>query len=316
MHLSLSNSKISSFHIKAYAFLALAAFLYAGNVIVGRLISFQIPPGALAVLRSALGLIVLVPLAWNQLVHGPRPDKLDLLRLANMGFWGIAAAYSLFLVGIQYSPANNAAIIIATNPAITNLLLAIGWHVKPTKGRVLGIATSFLGLLLVFSQGSLSHLLALKLSPSDLLLLANITSVALFNIFAQDIMVKFSPLVTTVYSLFFGTIFLIPYGVWDAIHGVWHLSWHMWASAFYMGVVVTGFAIFVNFIGISMVGSGKAAIFSNLNPIFTILLSVAILNEQLMPYHWIGMLLVLAGIYLSVSTKKITLRHKSPSVKS
>ncbi|GAB6173145.1 DMT family transporter [Paradesulfitobacterium aromaticivorans] len=303
MAVNTHKTEMPSLHVKAYAFLTLAAFLYAGNVIVGRLVSFQIPPGALAVIRSALGLIVLAPIARYQLVYGPKPDKRDLLRLVIMGFWGIAVAYLLFLVGIQYSPANNAAIIIATNPAVTNLLLAIGWHIKPTKGRILGIATSFLGLLLVFSQGSLMHLLALRLSPSDLLLLSNVASVALFNILGQNIMAKFSPLVTTVYTLFFGTIFLIPYGVWDAVHGVWHLSWQMWASTLYMGVVVTGFAIFVNFIGISMIGSSKAAIFSNLNPIFTILLSVMILNEQLMPYHWLGMLLVLGGITLSVSNK-------------
>jgi drug/metabolite transporter (DMT)-like permease len=284
--------------VEGYMVLLLSSLLYGGNVIAARLISTDIPPGALATLRGLFGLLILLPLARRSLIQSPKPSYQDLNRFALLGFLGITVAYMTFLWAMKYSTATNAAIIFATNPAITNTLLAVGLGIRPSKLRVLGIGLSFSGLLVVIAQGSFARLLALNLSPSDLILLVNVLAVALFTIVGQGVMAKFSPVITSVYSLIFGTIFLLPYGIWEMLNRSWHLSGTNWLILLYMGCVVTGIAVLLNFKGISHLGSGKAAIFSNLTPIFSILLAFLFLGEHLAIYHWVGFSFVLVGIGL------------------
>lgn len=292
------NIQTKNLKIAGYVVLIFSSLLYGGNVVAARLISGDIPPGALAVLRGVFGLLVLFPLARRSLRQSPTPSRQDICRFALMGFLGITVAYTTFLWSIQYSSATNVSIIFAITPAITITLLALGWGIIPSKLRVFGIALSFSGLLVVISQGSATRLLSFNLSSSDLVMLLNVLSVSLFTILGQGVMKKFPPLVTSVYALFFGTIFLCPYGIWQMFHISWHFTGTSMLVLLYMGCVVTGIAVLLNFEGISRLGSGKAAIFGNLAPVFSILLAYIFLGERLSSYHWVGFTLVLVGIGL------------------
>jgi len=294
--------------VGGYIVLLFSSLLYGGNVVAARLISGDIPPVALAELRGLFGLLVLFPLARRSLRENPAPSRQDLYRFALMGFLGITVAYITFLWSIQYSSATNVSIIFATTPAITITLLALGWGVLPSKLRVFGIALSFSGLLVVIAQGSFTRLLSLNLNPSDLVMLINVLSVSFFTILGQGIMGKFSPLVTSVYTLLFGTIFLLPYGVWEMFHKTWHFTNTSMFVLLYMGCVVTGIAVLLNFEGIRRLGSGKAAIFGNLAPVFGILLAYIFLGERLSSYHWVGFTLVLTGIVLCLWTRPVQAR--------
>jgi drug/metabolite transporter (DMT)-like permease len=280
--------------------LILSSLLYGGNVVAARYLTADIPPGALAALRGLLGLLILLPLGQRSLRQCPRPSPRESVQFALLGFLGIAFAYLTFLWAMQYSTATNAAIIFASSPAIINALLALGWGVKPSKLRMLGILISFAGLLAVFSQGSFTRLLTLNLSFSDLLLLANVLSCGLFTIIGQGMMIKFTPVVTSVYSLIFGTIMMLPFGIWEMFTRNIYLSGVSWLILLYMGCVVTGIAILLSFEGVNRLGSGKAAVFGNLTPIFSILLAYIFLGEHLALYHWIGFTFVLIGISLSI----------------
>jgi len=281
-----------------YIVLLLSSLLFGGNVVAGRLISGDIPPVALAELRGLFGLLVLFPLARRSLRQSPSPSRQELYRFALLGFLGITVAYVTFLWSIQYSSATNVAIIFATTPAITITLLALGWGIIPSKLRVFGIVLSFSGLLVVIAHGSFTRLLSLNLSPSDLVMLLNVLAISLFTILGQGVMIKFPPLVTSVYALLFGTIFLLPYGIWEMFHRSWHFTGTSMLILLYMGCVVTGIAVLLNFEGISRLGSGKAAILGNLAPVFGILLAYIFLGERLSSYHWVGFTFVLVGIGL------------------
>ena len=294
------KSHTQDLKIGGYLILISSSLLYGGNVVAGRLISGDIPPVALAALRGLLGLLVLLPLAWRSLRQSPTPNKKDLYRFALMGFLGITLAYVTFLWSIQYSTATKVSVFFATGPAMTITLLALGWGIIPSKMRVTGIALSFSGLLIVIAQGSFGRLLSLNLNTSDLVMLLNVLGVSFFIILAQGVMLKFPPLVTSVYSLLFGTIFLLPYGIWEMFYKSWHFTGASILVLLYMGCVVTGIAVLLNFEGINRVGSGKAAIFGNLAPIFGILLAYIILGERLYVYHFVGFTLVLLGIGLCI----------------
>lgn len=299
--MQLQNHHHQSTLFKAYAFLILSALIYGGNVIAGRLIAGHVPPLTLSAIRVVLALIILIPLAWSHLKCAPKPSKIELLQLIAMSVLGITIPYVSLLLGLQHTSGTNASVIFATLPAVTNTLLFLLYKFRPSKFQTLGMITSFLGLLIIFTHGSLSQLLTFKLGIGESYLFLNVLSIGLFNLLGQKIMKKFSSLVTSVYALSFAAIMLIPMGAWQLRTMAWNVSMSGWLIILYMGCLAAGVAFFLNLYGINKIGSGKAAVFNNLQHIFSITLSVIILKESLTSYHWIGFLLVISGVVLSLS---------------
>lgn len=287
--------------IRAYLFLLISSLMYGGNVIAGRLMADQMPPFTLSAIRAILGLGVLLPLAWAQIKKAPKPNKSELLQLLIIAILGVILPYNTLLLGLQHTTGTNASIIFATCPAVTNILLFIFYKVRLTKLQTIGLITSFMGLLVVFTQGSLTHLFSFKLGLGEMILFINVLSVGLFNLIGQNIMKKFSSLVTSVYVLVFSIIILVPMGVWQHGSFEWHLSLSQWLVVLYMGIFAAGLAFFLNLYGIDKIGSGQAAIFNNMQYVFSITLSIIILGESLASYHWMGFILVISGVILSLS---------------
>ncbi|WP_406676642.1 DMT family transporter [Moorella sp. ACPs] len=280
-----------------YGAILLATFLYGGNVIAGRLVAPLVPPIAMSAVRGILGLIILLPFAWKE-PHKPRLQ--DLPYLAIVGFLGISVAYGTFAWSMQDSPAINAAIIIATFPAVTLVLLALGWHEKPSCYQIIGIIIAFTGLALVSSEGSLERILTLRFHASDLILLVNVIAVSLSNILVQKMMQRYPAIITSTWSLFFGTIFLLPGGLWEVFHQGWYLPWMGWLLLIYMGCIIAGLALLLNFEAINRLGCGPVAMFNNLTPLFAIALAALILKEKLAWYHALGIILALGGVLISL----------------
>jgi len=282
-----------------YAEAVLACLLYGGNTIVGRLIAPQVPPVALSLIRGILGLLVLAPFLWKQ-KGVVKLEKGDIGRLALLGLVGIGCAYTTFAWALQTTTAVNVAIIFATFPAVTLALLALFWGVRPTASQIIGVIIAFVGLLLVILQGSFTRLLTLSFHPADGLMLLNVLAVSLNNIWGQGLMRRYPPLLVAGYSLFFGILGLLPWGLWEIIKYGWHLSLKEWLLVLYMGVIISGCGVLLNFEAVHRIGSGTVAMFNNLNPIFSIILAAILLKEPLFPYHGIGIFLVLTGVTLSL----------------
>lgn len=297
----LQSQHHQSTHFKAYFLLILSALIYGGNVIAGRLIAGHVPPLTLSAIRVVLALAILLPLAWPEIKNAPKPTKLELLQLVILGVLGIMIPYVSLLLGLQHTTGTNASVIFATLPAVMNTLLFLFFKLRPSKYQTLGMITSFLGLLIVFTQGSLLNLLTFKLGIGESYLFLNVLSIGLFNLLGQKIMKKFSSLVTSVYALIFAAFMLIPMGAWQLRATEWNISMTEWLIILYMGFLAAGVAFFLNLYGINKIGSGKACVFNNMQHVFSISLSVIILKESLALYHWIGFLLVIFGVVLSLS---------------
>lgn len=291
--------------LKAYLFILISSLIYGGNVIAGRVIAGELPPLTLSAIRAILALFILLPLSWSQLKKAPKPNIRELLQLMIVGMFGITIPYITLLIGLEHATGTNASIVFATVPLITNILLFVFHKIKPSKFQAIGISTSFFGLLIVFTQGSPTHILSFKLGFGEMILFINVLSIGLFNLIGQSVMEKFSSLVTSVYSLIFAIVMLIPLGTLQLISEGWKpLSISEWLIVFYMGILSAGIAFFLNLYGISKIGSGQASIFNNLQHVFSISLSVIILNESLAFYHWIGFTLVIFGVLLSLTKRK------------
>lgn len=281
-----------------YVAVSIATFLYGGNVIAGRLLAPNVPPAALSILRGILGLMILLPLARRNLL---RPNLKDVPIFMLIGLLSVTIAYVTFAWSMQTNRAISAAVIISTSPAVTLLLLALGWHEKPNIFQIAGVVIAFAGLTLVSCEGSFERLMALQFHKSDIILLINVIAISLANILIQKETNRYPAITTCTWSLIFGTIFLLPPGLWEIIRYSWHLTWGEWLLLFYMGGIITGVAFLLNFEAVNRLGSGTVAMFNNLAPLVTVILAAILLDEKLFWYHALGMILGLGGVFLSLN---------------
>ena len=74
------------------------------------------------------------------------------------------------------------------------------------------------------------------------------------------------------------------------------VPWNVWLALAYLGVIGTVVAFVWYYDGIRTIGATQTSIFTNLIPVFAVILSVVILKEKVSWYTWIGGLMVVGGV--------------------
>jgi len=95
----------------------------------------------------------------------------------------------------------------------------------------------------------------------------------------------------------FGWLFLIPLSL---IEAPWNYTWDpgSWLGILYLAILSTVIGYFLYIEGVSKIGAGRSAIFGNLVPVFGVLTSFLLLQENLSPWTAVSFLLIFAGVLL------------------
>ena len=160
--------------------LTLPPLLWAGNAVVGRLMVGQVPPLTLNLLRWALTALILLPLGWRAL-RQPQRIARRWRYLALVGLLGVGLFNSLQYLALVTSTPINVTLVACSMPV---WMLAVGtlfFGVHPTRRQLLGAAIGLAGVLWVIGRGSLQTLLAVRLVPGDLFMLAAVIGWAFYS---------------------------------------------------------------------------------------------------------------------------------------
>jgi drug/metabolite transporter (DMT)-like permease len=162
-------------------------------------------PESMALLRYLIASICLVGLALLMKMELPR--RADLPGLLLTGFLGFAF-YNLTLnAGEQRIPAGTASLMVASAPIFVALLATRFAHERLNRLAWTGIFLSFLGVAVIsFEPGQ-----GLQLSLSAGLVLAAAISQAVYMVIQKPYLKRYSPLQFTTYSIWAGTLFLLPF---------------------------------------------------------------------------------------------------------
>jgi drug/metabolite transporter (DMT)-like permease len=252
-----------------------------------------VSPVFLSFVRVALGGALLLVLAW-------RADVLRQLR----GRWGWIAAYAvieitlpfpLIAAGEQYVSSSLTAILIASVPLIV-AVLAIRFDPaeRATGIRLLGLVIGFVGVIVLVGidvAGDADELLG-----AVLILLASFGYAA-----APMILKRKFPDVDARASM--GATLLLATALL-AVPAAFTVPSEMptdeaLASLVILGLVCTALALVIFSVLIVEVGPGKALVITYINPVVAVVLGVIVLGESLGPGAIAGLLLILAGSWLS-----------------
>lgn len=296
--------QLSKLSILPYLLLTLTLLFWAGNWVVGRAIRNDVPPVALAFWRWSIAFLVLLPFTWGHL----RKQWADVRH-----HWKILTLLSLFSTGtynaitykgLQYTTATNGSIL---NSFVPIFIIAISWlflNQRLSTRQWVGVALSCIGVLAIIARGRLAALAALEINPGDLWLLASSLMWAIYTICFKWRPQKLHPLAFLAAIVGIGVIIMIPVYLWEMASGL-HIHWGppAIASLVYVGIFPSAIGyIFWNY-GVAEIGPNKAGLFLHLMPVFGSLLSIIFLDESFQLYHFFGMALIFAGIYLTSSAR-------------
>jgi drug/metabolite transporter (DMT)-like permease len=252
-----------------------------------------VTPGFLAFGRVALAAVVLLALAW-------RAGSLPTLR----GYWGVMLAYAVAEIVIPFSliafgeervSSSLTAILISTVPLFA-AVIAVRFNraERPTPVRVVGLVAGFGGVVALVGIDVAGR-------SSELIGAAAILVGALgYSIGATLVRLRLTaldPRATMGASLAIAAVLLTPYAALDrprAVPGVGAIT-----CVVVLGLICTALAFVVYTVLIAEAGTTRATVITYINPVVAVALGVSLLGEQLGPGAIAGLLLILAGSWLS-----------------
>jgi len=287
-----------------YAKLLCVALLWAGTFIVGKYAAPQLPHFTLAALRFWCAFAILGPLLL--LVEG-RVPRLS-WRLLGLTFvvalFGLFA-YNLFFLGaLERIAAGRTALVVALNPILTALAMALIFRERIAPLRWVGIVLALIGVWIVIAKGEPAMLLR-RLGTGELLMLGAAVCWAIYTIASRFVLSAAdapSPLAATAIASLWGALLLslgMPFE-WAAWHAR-EVAPGVWASILYFGAGGTALAFVWYNQGVRELGPSSASVFNNMVPVFGVLLATLLLDEPLLASMLVGGAIALAGVSLTNS---------------
>ncbi len=290
--------------LRTAALLTVAPLLWAGNAVVGRVVTGMMPPVTLNFLRWALAFLILLPLAGWVLRRNSGLWQ-HWKRFALLGLLGVGAYNALQYLALNTSTALNVTLVAASTPVWMLAIGALFFDQRVSLRQCAGALLSIAGVLLVLCRGDWDLLLQVRLVPGDLYVLLAAIGWALYSwLLIQpgdppDIRGNWSAFLMAQIVFGLGWSGLFAAGEWAA--GNAHIEWS-WPLAAALAYVAIGPAILAYRcwgLGVSRVGPNIAGFFANLAPLFAALLSAAFLGELPHLYHAIAFILIVGGIVVS-----------------
>ena len=291
---------------------AMLCWAGAGIAVKEALVVFS--PLTLIVLRFSLAIVLmlLVGLLFrgHEVLGLQRVDKRD-IPLFVLGGLFQPFLYFIFETYTYQSFASPtiAEAMLSTQPIMAPILAFIILREKVTRNNVVGILMSTVGMLLLLLVGANNFALG---NPWGVLLAIVTVSMSVgYTIILRRIPTRYSSLSIVFYvQLVALVLFYVVWGVFDRqslqdtiaplsadlspVIAVGYLA--VFAS-------VTAFILFCY--TVRQIGVTRANVFNNVRPVFTALLMWVIFDEQLPIWKWVGIIVIVIGLFISQKQRKI-----------
>lgn len=284
--------------------LTVPPLMWAGNAVVGRLVTDLVPPITLNFLRWLVAFFILLPLAYKVLRPGSglwsHWQRFGLLSLLGVGCYN-----ALQYMALQTSTPLNVTLVAASGPFWMLIIGALFFNAPVRRMQLLGSLLSISGALVVLSRGNWSELLAVRLVAGDLFILL---ATACWAFYSWLLSRRDEPeairsdwaaflLGQVVFGLGWSGLFAgLEWSLTDA-HIVW--GWPLIGTLAFVAVGPAVLAYRCWGLGIQQAGPTMAGFFANLTPLFAAILSAAFLGELPHLYHVTAFALIVGGIWVS-----------------
>lgn len=291
---------------------AMLCWAGAGIAVKEALVVFS--PLTLIVLRFSLAilLMLLVGLLFrgHEVLGLQRVDKRD-IPLFVLGGLFQPFLYFIFETYTYQSFASPtiAEAMLSTQPIMAPILAFIILREKVTRNNVVGILLSTVGMLLLLLVGANNFALG---NPWGVLLAVVTVSMSVgYTIILRRIPTRYSSLSIVFYVQLVALVLF--YAVWGVFDRQSLQDTIAPLSADLSPVIAVGYlAVFASVTAfilfcytVRQIGVTRANVFNNVRPVFTALLMWVIFDEQLPIWKWVGIIVIVIGLFISQKQRKI-----------
>lgn len=279
--------------------LIFVAIIWALNFSIVKVSLSEIDPYSFNVLRF----IFATGLLWyfaRKKGHSLKVRKKHFWKLVGIGIIGNLFYQLFFIIGINYTYAANAAVMLGTIPIWVALLSQFFTDEKLTLYKALGVLFAFIGVALIMIGGPDKISFESETFWGNVITLAAAFCWGIYTILSRQYLRVYSPLQYSAFMSVVGLISLTLIGLPFLIKLNWSgISWVGFGGILYSGALSIGIAYIIWNNGVKKIGAVRTAAYQNLVPVLGLIFGLVLLGEELTVLQYIGAGSVIAGIILA-----------------
>ena len=280
--------------------LLLMVFIWGANFSAIKVAIRDFPPLAFNALRIALAAsLFFAAMAWQRRRDGADTGirREDWGRLALLGLLGHAFYQLFFLFGVAKTSVANASLIFGVTPIAVALLSSLAGHERIPWPRWVGAALSLCGLYFVVGAGVG---LSVNSLAGDALVFVAMLCWSSYTVVSMPMLRKYSPVVLNGWTMAIGGILYLAISTPTIAATDWsRVSWGSWALMLWSAVFALCLAYVIWYTGVQRLGSSRTSIYSNLTPVFAMLVAALWIGEPIVRSQVIGAAAIIGGIFIT-----------------
>jgi drug/metabolite transporter (DMT)-like permease len=273
-----------------------AVIIWSINAVVSKVSATAIDPAAISFYRWVLALLTLTPFLLLGVIRNWQAIRVYWWKLMILGMLGMVLYQSLAYYAAHSVSALFMGILSSLIPLLTVLISIVVLRVAPTVGIALGSVLSLGGLVWLVSAGNPAQLLQHGIGKGELMMFGASASYALYGVLTKRWAIQLPNWQSLYMQIVFGVVLLLPNFLMASDV---QLTAQNIPLVLFAGIPASIIAPYLWIHGVMRLGANTASIFMNLTPVFTAIIAVAVLHEQLHSYHLIGGGITLAGVILA-----------------
>ena len=284
--------------------LTVPPLLWAGNAVVGRLVSDLVPPITLNFLRWVIAFFILLPFAWHLL----KPQSAlwpHWRRFALLSLLGVGCYNALQYLALQTSTPLNVTLVAASTPVFMLAAGALLFKTPVRPAQWLGAGLSIAGVLVVLSRGDAAQLLQVSFVVGDIYILLATVCWALYSwLLTQrnepdEIRSNWAAFLMAQVIFGLGWAGLFTGAEWALADA--HITWGapLYAALAFVAIGPAVLAYRFWGLGVQTAGPAMVGFFANLTPLFAAIMSTFFLGDLPQIYHVVAFGLIVSGILVS-----------------
>ena len=268
---------------------------------VTRYLAAGADPIALATVRFGLGFLIVLPVAAAARIRWPRLQ--DWPSVAGLGVMFFAIAIVLYNVALSYTTAARGTLALSTLPLLT-MVVGAAFGVEPLSYRkTLGVLVAMLGVAVALTAGV--HGAPTGAWRGELIMLGTSLCMALYNVWSRPFIDRSSALGFLTVGMGAGAIALIVVGCFSgAFVTLSEFSTQEWLAGLYLGVGGGALAFVLWIFALQRTTPTRVAVTMTVNPVSAAVVAMVLLNEPITYSFMLGLITVLAGIWIAASDSR------------
>tara|TARA_B110000014_G_scaffold258285_1_gene244149 strand:- start:2482 stop:3405 length:924 start_codon:yes stop_codon:yes gene_type:complete len=287
-----------------YAMIIMAAMILASNHIIARYFNGILPPIGLVFWRMTIGSVVLLPFAIKGVINHRAVIREHWKLFFIMACLFVPLGNGLIYVAYNYTTALNGGVVSTAQPALTVFLSWVLFRDLVNWKQGAGLFLAAIGVLIILTRGAPENFAAFQPNVGDIVILLATVFVALHNVLLRRVPRQISTLSFMLVIQVIGVLVTLPIYIIETIFvRSMPFSYASVGALLWVGIAITTIAVGLTNSAVRMIGANKASMGNYVRSLFTALLAIVLLGEELRIFHAIALTMVISGVYLMTRSK-------------